>query len=238
MKLSYWDRGDKRETSRFDDTHDGGIFLIGSSPRIYDLLPGLHKAKHTFVLNRALLVYPYPTYWAGIDYWPSGFSSNPLFNKDVVKFSDSFRINDPIEFKTSYYGEAVMLRDLPNTFFFTRDTKRCWNEHFFTKDDTLAYFDSTFMIALQLIWRMGFRKVYLCGCTFDFNADNPYCYKDEMSEERAKHNAECYPRLAGEINEFIPMAREEGFEIFRCDKESNLEAPFADISTILNPVVE
>jgi len=232
--LTHFEDGRQCASETFDNIHNGeSIFLIGSNPRLYDLLPALHRAEYTFALNRALLVYPYPTYWAAMDYWPAGFSMNPLFNPDVIKFIDLFRMHDPMEYQSSFYREGRLLRDLPNTYFFNRDASRCWNENFFTRHNSLAYFDSTFMIALQLIWRMGFKKVYLCGCAFDFDPDDPYCYKDEMNEKGKAHNAKCYPRLAREVNEFIPIARDNGFEIFRCDEESNLDAPYETIELAL-----
>ena len=81
---------------------------------------------------------------------------------------------------------------IPNTYFFGTTDK--WDIHnFLNLNRDFVWWKNTFYIAIQLLYRLGFRKVYLVGCKFDIDNDKKqYSYDTKLDEGAVKWNQKTY----------------------------------------------
>lgn len=83
---------------------------------------------------------------------------------------------------------------------------------------------SVMLIALRLLYWLGFRRVYILGADFKMKADNPYGFRENVPEGRVSGNNELYAWLNRRFAELRPHFRKYGYEVFNCTEGGKLEA--------------
>ena len=95
--------------------------------------------------------------------------------------------------------------------------------------DFVSFPRSTFLMALELLIKMGFKKIYLVGC--DFGGERDYWHKDHLSKEFAEVNAGVHRYCVAEVHRNIERI-EQRTMLYSCCQNSPINCeriPFVPI---------
>jgi len=196
-----------------DDIYSGSCFLAGGSPALLkenlSLLsqPGIM----TMSMNNTASIVP-SSLWVGGDK-PLCYSPKILLDPRLLHFA--------IISRRDFEVGGTPWKHCPNTYFFgTNDN--------FTLGDLLkphrdfVWWKNTFYIALQILYRLGFRKIYLIGCEFNIEKDHQYAYGAKLGEEEVTWNKRTYNAVVANMKHLKPHFEECGIEIISATPNSKL----------------
>jgi len=236
------------------------IVLSGPSLRTHDLQPLSRRGVYTIGVNNSPAVVR-PQAWITIDPLVK-FHESIWLDPAVMKFvphkfterGDTIRTRLPdgrlAIMQRQFAGEqnprSVRCTDCPNVFAFTRNSflnpetwlaepsinwGNCKRSHAKNKRPRGL---SVFPAALKLAWSLGFRTVFLLGCDFNMQAQNPYAFAEEFKQvDPAGKVVDVSANVAGGNNDLFravsawmellqPHFLSAGFKIFNCNSESRL----------------
>lgn len=106
------------------------------------------------------------------------------------------------------------------------------NSHPFLSDiraDMISFPRSTFLMALELLIKMGFQKIYLVGC--DFGGDRDYWHSQVLSNELKQANADVHRYCVSEVHKSIDKI-DQLTKLYSCCQNSPINCeriPFVPI---------
>lgn len=208
-----------------DMFQDEACFIAGGAPSLSGFAELLERPyPHIVAINNAATVVP-ASLWVGGDK-PDCYSRSILCDPTIPKFTMISR--------REYGVEGRPWREWPNTFFF--GTKDGFNvRNFLERHRDLCWWKNTFFIALQLAYRLGFRKAYLVGCEFDIDEGHQYAWQTKLDEDEVKWNQRLYDNSVRRIGELMPLFKKKGFEVVSCtpDSQANGVLPYREAEEVL-----
>jgi hypothetical protein len=197
--------------------HDGeSLFLLGGSPSLRSLpLELLRKpGVITLGMNNVPCFFPRPTMWVCADK-PLCFSPHIFTSPEITKFTMISRRG----LEVPNTGKRIM--DCPNVFFYGANDRFTF-KNFLDPNRDLVWWRSVFPIALQLAWRLGFKKVYLVGCEFSMNkkSGEQYAWSTKLTEEQAQYSHNTYCKDVVRLRSLLPTFVRKGFEVISSTPES------------------
>lgn len=222
--------GGRRKPIDLWDLYGGDLFLCGGHPSLVkeDLTIFSKHGVASMAMNNTGTLFK-PTFWVCADK-PACYSRSILLDTSVLKFA-----------RLAYQAEGVdgrKWRDIPGTLFYgiSEDYKPT---NLLYRRGPLAWFKNVFIIALQIAFRLGFRRVFLCGTGFSIAKDQQYAYDARLTEGQVKSNQRCYSGIVRSIQAALPHFREHGFELNSCTPESPINEflPYYPLSKALSMVV-
>ena len=153
-----------------------------------------------------------------------------LNNPRILKLLNYSRAFEEIEGKRLCYQ--------PNTLFFDLlGEQDITMAEFCSPHGPLPFWRNTFFTALAAMYQLGFKKVYLIGCTFD--ASSSYANRQQISDRARKHNESRYRELAEHLKTLLPMVKDEGMEVFNCHPDSPIEdvCPYVPYEDAIGEIV-
>jgi hypothetical protein len=176
-------------------------FLILGGPSLKELdiqklyLPGIFS----MAVNNAIRTVR-ANLWTSVDD-PSHFIKSIWLDPKIMKFvpyshSEKFIFDNQKWEKTN-----IRVGDCPNMIFFKRNEKFVAEQ--FLNEDTFNWGNhsdlgggrSVMLVAIRLLYYLGFRKVYLLGCDFDMSEQRKYHFEQDRSEASIKGNNSTYEKL-------------------------------------------
>jgi len=214
--------GHQRHAEHLDGMFRGSVFLLGGGDHLRAAVPHLvDTGVTTFAMNNAAGVIK-PHLWIGAD-GAEYYSASILHDPTIMKFMRIIRMDT-----VTQRGEPV--RTCPNMHFFKEDPEMVYSGVFVPRD-TIIFWKNVFTMALQIIWRLGFSRVYCVGC--GFNADTGYAFKSRHTGKYAKYNQNTYDGVIRQLGELLPYARTAGLEVVSCTPDSKLHelgVPFTGVA--------
>ena len=140
------------------------IILCGTGPSLWNVDPQQlrNKNKSIFGLNNSFNLIE-PDFWMGVDE-PSAFKSSLAQSECIKFFSWNHRKNKKIKkAKNAYFYKLYGVEKVSNGEF---SSDVCFSGPYIS----FLFEGYTFSMALQMIYWLGFRKVFLLGC--DFGGDS------------------------------------------------------------------
>lgn len=189
-------------------------FLIGGSSSLLDLdgrmlrMPGVLSVA----INNAAMIYD-PDIMVALDSvdslsWPT------LTNPRILKLLNYNRSFEEVDGKR--------LCHYPNTLFFDLlGEQDITMAEFCQQQGPLPFWRNTFFTALAAMYQLGFKKVYLIGCSFD--ADQAYAHGNPIGEKARSHNKMRYGELVNHLKVLLPLVNDDGLEVFTCHKHGPIE---------------
>lgn len=161
-----------------------------------------------------------PDLWVAGDP-PDRFLESIWMNPRICKFVP-FHFSD----KEIQHEGKVTTGDCPNVCYFRR-SNIFLHEQFLT-EGTFGWKSSngkksTLLIALKLLFYLGVRNVYLLGCDFHMDIDNPYSFESKVDENYVNKNNELYKVLIRDLEKLNPHFIKHNFNVYNCNKDSNLK---------------
>lgn len=197
-----------------DGMYDGEtLFLLGGSPKLRELpLELLRKpGVCTLAMNNVPCFFPRPTLWVCADK-PLCFSPHIFTSPEIAKFAMISRRGLEVP---DTGGKRIM--DCPNVFFFGAHAKFTY-KNFLDPSRDLVWWRSVFPIALQLAWRLGFKKVYLVGCGFNMNhkKGEQYAWNTNLTPGQAQYSRNTYTKDIDRLRALLPTFARKGFQVISC----------------------
>lgn len=182
------------------------LFVLGGSPLLNTLPLALLKQDGLITLgvNNVPCVFK-PSLWISAD-GPRCFSSHIHALPEVLKFT-------PISRRDNEVG-GRRLSQFPSYFFFgTRESFTAAN--FLDPHSDFAWWRSVFPLALQLAWRLGFRRVFLVGCGFVMSKDpgQQYAWPTCLTPDQVDYSQQTYSKDLVRLKNLLPTFEQRGFEV-------------------------
>ena len=219
--------GKVRTATDLHDTFKGGsIFLCGGGPQtllVTNLLSDPRVMKMA-MNNTGTVVHP--NLWIGAD-GAEYYSASILHDPTIMKFLRWHRFTT----KTQVGVEAWQL---PNLYFMPEDPTMAFNNVFVPRHSTV-FWKNVFVMALHVLYKLGFRTVYCVGCGFD--SKQPYCYRTDLQKKHFDYNQNSYNSAVRQVQNLLPFAKKAGFKIVSCTPDSKLHdvgVPYANVEEMLH----
>lgn len=194
-------------------------FLIGGSPKLLkeDLTLFQKPGVVTVAMNNSALTVK-PNLWVGGDN-PACYDKHILYDASILKLA---RFN-----RGHILVDKRPWKFFPNTIFYWLRKEEYFTErNFFKPDKGVVWWGNTWWVALQLMWRLGFRTVYLCGCGFKISKEEQYSWKTALSDEEISSNTKLYNKTVTRMNRMQQLFDEHDFNIINCTPDSPLEETY------------
>ena len=81
---------------------------------------------------------------------------------------------------------------------------------------------ATLMAAFHILFKLGFRRVYLLGADFHMSASNPYFFAQSYNQRTIDNNNLLLAAIREMLQDLLPVFVAHGFEVYNCTKESQL----------------
>lgn len=204
-----------------DNSFFGSCFIAGGSPSLLKENLELLKQPGIIVISVNNTASKVPTdIWVCADK-PKCYSERILKDPKLMKFSMISR-------KDLMVGDKKVM-ELPNMFFYGTNEKfdvhNLLNEH---RD--FAWWKNVFPIALQIAYRLGFRKVYLIGCGFRISKERQYSYSTNLTDHQINYNTRTYNNFVEKMKMLKTHFKEKGFEVISCTPDSLLNDTYPTMS--------
>jgi hypothetical protein len=211
------------------DLHDifkgGSVFLCGGGPQTREVVYDLERLRViTMAMNNTGTII-HPHLWIGAD-GADYYSASILHDPTIMKFLRWHRLKT----QTQKGAEAWKL---PNMYFMPEDPTMAYNNVFVPRHSTI-FWKNVFVMALHVLYKLGFRKVYCIGCGFD--SKKPYCYETGLMKKHFDYNQNSYDAAVGQVRKLLPFARGAGFQIISCTPGSKLHdvgVPYVELHDAL-----
>lgn len=221
----------------------GAAFLVCAGPSLvrHDLTLLSRRGIVTMAVNNAWSLVR-PTFWVHVDS-PGRFLDTCWRDPGILKFSPACSLDEHLN--TLENGTPRRLpertRDMPNVAYYARsghfDHASFLTEPLFSwgndakTDDSLGLTGkrSVMLVAVKLLYWLGFRTVYLLGCDFNMTPENKYAFPEQRTAQAVNNNNATYQALNQRFTALRPLLDAEGFTVLNCNPDSGLTAfDFAD----------
>ncbi len=222
---------------------DQSAFFVGSGPSLqleqYSQL--YSRGIFTFAVNNVAARTFRPNFWCCADE-PRSFHANIWNDPTITKFC-------PYEFVAKkYFDETIKphitrrVRDAPNILFYNRGVDFKTTTYFTNmtqfdygcpksvKDDLgIRGGRSVMLVALKILFVLGFRTVYLVGCDFKMGHDDKrdgkgktYAFSQYKHPGGVVTNNQAYKILSERFQGLLTVFDQANFKIFNCTPNSQL----------------
>jgi hypothetical protein len=197
------------------------LFLLGGSPSLRNLnLEALRRpGVVTLGMNNVPCFFPRPNLWICADK-PLCFSPHIFTSPEITKFTMISRRGLEVP---DTGGRRIM--DCPNMYFFGASEKFTF-ENFLDPGRDLVWWRSVFPMALQLAYKLGFRKIFLVGCGFHMNKakGEQYAWKTKLTDDQAQYSHNTYSRDVDRLKALLPTFAERGLQVLSSTPRSRANA--------------
>jgi len=83
---------------------------------------------------------------------------------------------------------------------------------------------ATMPMAIGILYRLGFRKVYLLGCDFRMSEHGPYCVPKDRTREQAAGSNRLFDAMNRWFDDLAPIFRDAGLTVLNATPGSRLTA--------------
>jgi hypothetical protein len=188
---------------------DETLFLLGGSPTLKDLpLELLTKSGViTMGMNNVPCVFR-PRLWLCADK-PQCFSPHIYTDPGITKFNMISRRELVVP------GTDKKVRQCPAMYFFGA-TESAFNfQNFLDPARDLVWWRSVFPMAIQLAYRLGFRRIFLAGCGFFMPKEkgNQYAWDTKLTNDQAQYSQNTYNRDLHRIRSLQHTFKRAGLQL-------------------------
>lgn len=169
------------------------------------------------------------------DLWVTGdapfrFMESIFKNPRIMKFIPHHYAEKSIyDTERERNHSKLVAGDCPNMCFFKR-TDKFVPKHFLTQS-YCAWMNSnneegkksTLYLALKILFLLGIRDVYLLGCDFAMDKEDPYAFDMKANDKYIKKNNKLYEVMCEDLKMLKPHFQQYGFNVWNCNPESNLK---------------
>lgn len=229
--------------------YGSACFYVGCGPSLLQQNLKLLRQRpfSVFAVNNVAAKLVRPNFWCCGDE-PKSFHDTIWRDPTIMKFVPFAKANKHFYFKEGTKGNKVLnsgytARDAPNTYQFDLlgrfDHKTFLSEAGFSwgcdkgiKDSIgIGSGRSTMLVAIKLMYYLGFSRVYLLGCDFNMRHDESgdgkgktYAFSQYKHKGGCSTNNDCYEIMNKRFLALRPEFEKNKFQVYNCTPNSNLDA--------------
>lgn len=239
---------DEKDADCLRDTFAGAsCFLVGGGPSLNNLDLTLLQQRGIVIaaMNQIAATHVRPHLWMCCD--PTRQFSEVIWrDPGILKLTKIKYLVDPRqgkdrvrrwdETRMEFVGDGPLPRTCANTFGYLHT--KGWNPETFLDDplpswgvnsaemdpDKKGRFESVMLVALWLLYWLGFRTVYLLGCDFKMKAERPYAFDQQYDAGRIGGNNGLYSWLNKRLCEVRKHFDAKGYRVVNANPASKLQA--------------
>ena len=202
-----------RKTLDLKDLYYGqSVFLCGGHPSLKNEDLSLFNRHGVIVMamnNTGTLVRPQLGIYADK---PSCYSRSILYDPAILKFTRMVNQDQEIDGKK--------WREFPSTIFFGATTEGFTTKNILHDRAHVIWWYNVFIMAIQVCYRLGFRKIFLCGVGLSIEKNSQYLYPTNLDDAKVDYNKRTYNNVYNNIKDCLPHFKEYGLELISCTPES------------------
>lgn len=223
-----------------ENLYSGSCFLVCSGPSLasHDLSLLKKRGIFTCAVNNAAAIF-HPTIWVSADD-PGNFCDAIWKDPSILKFVPSDheeKLLTERDGQETLIDSDIQVKEMPGVFGFSRNEE--FNADTFLKEETFNWGNhgattdtlgvkgsrSVMLIAVKLLYRLGFRKIYLLGCDFKMEENSKnYAFPQDRSKSSVRGNNKTYHALNLRFAALLPYFARAGLEVYNCTPDSGLKA--------------
>ncbi len=197
-----------------DDIYKGAsCILVGGAPTIANM--PLQRLQERGVVSAAInnaAKHFRPNLWFSGDN-PACYDEMILRDPGILKFAPSWHM------ETSVLGMAM--KELPNIMFYVAASGVQPSELLDDNRHT-PWFGNTLLVAIHILYRIGFRKIILCGCDFEPDGRKMYAHDAPLTEKEWEANVRLYESQVTTLIALKPVFAEAGLQLMDSSDKSKL----------------
>lgn len=220
-------------------------FLILSGPSFAKIDKSLLKRAGVLTAGVNNSVFSFrPNLWFSSDP-PCNFLKSIWLDPTIQKYIPIDNMHEQIFDSETGNFLSKKVHECPNMVFYKRGTYFDPKTYFY--EDHVCWGNeaedggkrSVMLVAIRLLHHLGIKNVYLLGCDFKMNKENPYHFKQYRHDSSVKGNNSTYEILKQRFESLKPFMDKEDFHIFNCNPDSDLKVfphvPFEEALTKCTP---
>jgi len=192
-----------------------------------------------------------PNLWTCVDP-PDRFLKSVYFDPTIMKFVPQGFCTKQLWDTELDVPHTKKLTEAPNVYQYARETgfdpekfltsnRVCWGLGKGQTYKKATGVRSVMLVAMRLLYELGFSKIFIVGCDFHMDPDQPYSFKEEKHTGGCRSNNNSYAGLNLMFSEVRRFFEAEGVTIYNTYANSGLRAfdhiPFEEaIEYALQPV--
>lgn len=221
--------------------HGATCFFIGCGPSLKQVdlsIFSRDRGLMSMAVNNIAARDVKPNFWISADD-PIQFHENIWRDPSITKFVRRSNYYKPIR-----TGEFV--RNFPAIYYFDInedfDAKTFLNEptvNFGNHSNSYDEFGNkggrcVMLMALKILYYLGFKWIYLIGCDFEMKFEQPYAFEQGKHKGGCATNNEKFRIMNERLTALAPKFKEAGITVKNCTPNSKLTAfEYKDLKTIL-----
>jgi hypothetical protein len=200
-----------------------GILTAGVNNSVFSFRPNLwFSADPTANFLKSIWLDPTIS-----KYVPLTHIDEKIFNSETNEFLDKKVADCP---NMNFFNLSVGFD--PATYF--KQSTICWGNNADQGGKR-----SVMLIAIRVLHYLGIKNIYLLGCDFKMDRENPYHFQQYRHASSIKSNMSTYEVLKSRFESLKPYMDADNFHIYNCNPESDLKVfpyiPYEDAISKATP---
>ena len=205
------------------------LVIVGSSPSLEKIPSNILNSIriNTLALNNSAKYFN-PDILVIADK-SSHYYLSVILSPKVLKFV-------PFRYQLERVYQDYTWLDIPNTIFYSLIEE--FNPEDILDSKDIFWWKNVFMIALQISLKLGFKRIYFCGCDFRIQQRLYFDNDIELSKEKIKYNKQTYDSAFEQFIDVLPILLDSRIELISCSLDSRLNnrLRYVDIETMYSEV--
>lgn len=215
-------------------------FLIGSGPSLNNIDLSILQRRGILIaaMNNVAATHVRPNFWFSVDH-PKSFCENIYYDPYILKFipeenvDKSFFIRDKLG---KLQPSNTRLYELPSILTYRRN--KDFNAETFLTEPTINWGNlgcntdslgnkggrSVMLAALRILFYIGIRRVFLLGCDFNMQPEQPYAFDQSKHVGGCVSNNNNYRILDSRFKALRPYFEAKRYFVYNCTEGSSLKA--------------
>lgn len=217
------------------------VFFIGCGPSLKQIDLSVFERERglmTMAVNNIAARNIKPNLWISAD-TPIQFHENIWRDPTILKFVRRSNYYKPIR-----TGEFV--RNMPAVYYF--DINEDFDSNSFLTEPTVNFGNHSnsydefgnkggrcvMLMALKILYYLGFKYIYLVGCDFNMRFEEPYAFEQGKHKGGCSSNNDKFRLMNDRLTSLAPKFKAAGVTVKNCTPNSKLTAfEYKDLNTIL-----
>lgn len=211
-------------------------FVVSSGPS-FKCFSNKEKLKFVFTASvnnaaKAMMPHSRPNLMLFVDH-PSKFLYTQFLDPQTMIFCPSGHFGKGLYNSDLKKDLGLNTTKVPNIYFYKRNSM--FDPQTFLTENSINWGNSSDVVfnkvkgkrscliaLLKLLYFLGFRHVYLLGCDFYMNKDNPYSFEQSRNIGSINGNNSTYNQLNVFLNALQPNFLKSGYNVYNLNKDSKL----------------
>jgi len=206
-------------------------FLVGGSPALADApLRNVEASRVPILAMNNAVTLVRPNFWNAVDL-AGRFVTSVYRDPTVIKFMPVSRFDNLVP------GTDRKVCEMPGMLFYELDPTVGYRD-FLAPSRRIVWWNDTMIASIQILYRLGFRRLYTLGVTLAMDPERPYAFDEHYEAKRAATCHHHYQTMGHRLRLLRSYLELGGLAITSCTPESMLNDffPYRPIEQVLAEV--